>query len=104
MPQCGDQPFNTVTVRELKFTGFETASCYTRLSWELDIKLEKGKKGSQTRETQEAMLTASQLPIRRCRNQFLEEHFKDISFSQHSPASSLLSYQILSLKSLRFPF
>lgn len=43
MPQYGDQPTITV-IRKLKLTGFEIVSCYTGLSWELDIKLEKGKK------------------------------------------------------------
>lgn len=43
--EYGDQPTIKVNIRELKLVGFEVASCYARLSWELVVKLErKGKK------------------------------------------------------------
>jgi len=46
MSQYGDQSTIKVNIRELEFVGFEIASCYVRLSWELDVKLERKEKRS----------------------------------------------------------
>lgn len=65
---------------------FEIASYYTRLRWELDVKLErKRKKRSPDKRITNPMWTTDQLLNRRCSNQALEEHIRHLFlFPTHS--------------------
>lgn len=52
MSRYGDQPTIKVNIREFKLFGIEIASCYIRLRWELDNKLErKGKRSPNEKNT-----------------------------------------------------